>query len=242
MAETVSYRAHYHHGDARAALIKAALDLARAGGPRTVTLRAAARDVGVTAAAVYRHFATVEELLVVVRDRALAMLADRVDATDPRPAAETASAASTAETAPATETTPATDTAPPTETTAATEAAPATASTRSEPAAARVRAVAEGYVAFARETPGLFGMACHGGLDAVRELVAERLGAQRPGLGLAVWSVAHGVAALAADGSLREMSEPEQRACLAGVLDIVVAGAGSLEGSKREEAGTAHRP
>ena len=65
----VFYRATYHHGDARAALAEAGFNLARRGGPRMVTLRAAARDVGITAAAVYRHFTTVEELLTELETR-----------------------------------------------------------------------------------------------------------------------------------------------------------------------------
>lgn len=61
----------YHHGDLRNALITAAAELAAQGGPGSVTIRAAARQVGVTPTAAYRHFAGHEELLDAATDRAL---------------------------------------------------------------------------------------------------------------------------------------------------------------------------
>lgn len=69
------HRATYHHGDLANALADAATEMARAGGPDAVVLRAAARTAGVSAAAAYRHFADHEELLQVVRQRALDALA-----------------------------------------------------------------------------------------------------------------------------------------------------------------------
>lgn len=165
----VSHRAGYHHGDARAALVRAAFDLARGGGPPTVTVRAAAREVGITAAAVYRHFTTVEDLLAAVKCRSLAAFAERMDG----------------------------------------------AVSRAGAAAGRhrIRAVAEAYVSFAREHPGLFAMACHGGVEAAAALVAERVGDVPYPAGLAVWSAAHGVAALSG-------SEADQKR----VLDLVLSG------------------
>jgi AcrR family transcriptional regulator len=53
----------YHHGDLRNALVAAAAELAAKGGPQSVTIRAAAREVGVTPTAAYRHFAGHEDLL-----------------------------------------------------------------------------------------------------------------------------------------------------------------------------------
>ena len=53
----------YHHGDLRRALIDAALHLVERQGPSGLTLREAARLVGVSHAAVYRHFADKTELL-----------------------------------------------------------------------------------------------------------------------------------------------------------------------------------
>jgi AcrR family transcriptional regulator len=68
-------RSSYHHGDLPNALADAATDMARAGGPDAVVLRAAAREAGVSAAAAYRHFADHDALLGVVRQRALEALA-----------------------------------------------------------------------------------------------------------------------------------------------------------------------
>lgn len=70
-------RRPYHHGDLRNALVQAAADLAETGGPEAVTIRAAARSVGVTPTATYRHFAGQAELLHAAKDEAL----DRMTAT-----------------------------------------------------------------------------------------------------------------------------------------------------------------
>lgn len=69
------HRTSYHHGDLPNALTDAATEMARAGGPDAVVLRAAARSAGVSAAAAYRHFADHDELLQAVRQRALQALA-----------------------------------------------------------------------------------------------------------------------------------------------------------------------
>lgn len=71
MAFSGSPKRAYHHGDLRNALIGAAAELAAQGGPRSVTIRAAARLVGVTPTAAYRHFAGQEELLGAAKDAAL---------------------------------------------------------------------------------------------------------------------------------------------------------------------------
>jgi AcrR family transcriptional regulator len=60
----------YHHGDLANALTTAATELARQGGPEAVVLRAAARQVGVSATAAYRHFADHNALVLVVKHRA----------------------------------------------------------------------------------------------------------------------------------------------------------------------------
>lgn len=73
-------RSSYHHGDLPNALTDAATEMARAGGPDAVVLRAAARATGVSAAAAYRHFADHGELLHAVRIRALTALADAMRA------------------------------------------------------------------------------------------------------------------------------------------------------------------
>jgi AcrR family transcriptional regulator len=68
----------YHHGDLRNALVSAAAELAETGGPDAVTIRAAARAVGVTPTASYRHFADRDELLNAARDECLERMAGRL--------------------------------------------------------------------------------------------------------------------------------------------------------------------
>jgi AcrR family transcriptional regulator len=53
----------YHHGDLRAALIRAAADAVEVGGPDAVSLRDIAQSLGVSTAAPYRHFADRRALL-----------------------------------------------------------------------------------------------------------------------------------------------------------------------------------
>ena len=76
MTTTRVSRAGYHHGDLPNALADAATDLVRGGGLEAVVLREAARRVGVSAAAAYRHFASHCELLQEVRHRAIDALGD----------------------------------------------------------------------------------------------------------------------------------------------------------------------
>jgi AcrR family transcriptional regulator len=68
-------RSTYHHGDLTNALTDAATNLARTGGPSAVVLREAARRVGVSATAAYRHFAGHGELMHAVKHQAQAALA-----------------------------------------------------------------------------------------------------------------------------------------------------------------------
>ena len=53
----------YHHGDLRAALIEAGLRHLESGGAADISLRQLAREVGVSATAVYRHFPDKKALL-----------------------------------------------------------------------------------------------------------------------------------------------------------------------------------
>jgi AcrR family transcriptional regulator len=69
----------YHHGDLRNALVGAATSLARDGGPDAVVLRAAARQVGVSPAAAYHHFANREQLVQAVKQAALAQLSEQME-------------------------------------------------------------------------------------------------------------------------------------------------------------------
>lgn len=59
----------YHHGNLRAALVEAGVQLARTGGPSAVVLRAVSREAGVSHNAAYRHFADHQDLLAAVAAR-----------------------------------------------------------------------------------------------------------------------------------------------------------------------------
>jgi AcrR family transcriptional regulator len=65
----------YHHGDLRRALLEAALSLIEARGADDVSLREIARAVGVSPAAVYRHFPDKQALMEAVAGEGLARLA-----------------------------------------------------------------------------------------------------------------------------------------------------------------------
>lgn len=70
----------YHHGDLRNALVQAAVELARHGGPSALVLREAARQVGVSPTAAYRHFASLPELVQAVAGECFAALARSMEA------------------------------------------------------------------------------------------------------------------------------------------------------------------
>lgn len=53
----------YHHGDLRDALVQAALHEAELGGPEAISIKALARELGVSQPAPYRHFADRDALL-----------------------------------------------------------------------------------------------------------------------------------------------------------------------------------
>ena len=62
-ATPAAARAPYHHGDLRSALIAAGLEALENGSVDALSLRALAREAGVSATAVYRHFPDKEALL-----------------------------------------------------------------------------------------------------------------------------------------------------------------------------------
>ncbi len=64
----------YHHGDLRAAVIAAGLQRLAQGDDGELGLRALARDVGVSATALYRHFPDKEALLDALADEGLRRL------------------------------------------------------------------------------------------------------------------------------------------------------------------------
>lgn len=72
---TTSSSRPYHHGDLRNALARAAAELAASGGPDAVTIRGAARAVGVTPTAAYRHFSSQADLFFAAKEQAMAGMA-----------------------------------------------------------------------------------------------------------------------------------------------------------------------
>src|ERR1700733_13819752 len=82
-------RSTYHHGDLRNSLIQAALALVAERGVEGFSLREAARTVGVSASACYRHFSDREELLAAVAHEGLDTLAEQMRrAAEAHPGAE----------------------------------------------------------------------------------------------------------------------------------------------------------
>ncbi|HSM93280.1 MAG TPA: TetR/AcrR family transcriptional regulator [Anaeromyxobacteraceae bacterium] len=79
----------YHHGDLRRALVEAALALVRERGADGFTLREAARRVGVSQTAPYRHFETRDALLAAVAEEGFSALRRELEslpqAVDPDP-------------------------------------------------------------------------------------------------------------------------------------------------------------
>ncbi len=72
-------RGRYHHGDLRNALLQAALKLVARKGVEGFSLREAARAVGVSAAAAYRHFEDKSALLAAIALEGLVRLAGRME-------------------------------------------------------------------------------------------------------------------------------------------------------------------
>jgi len=64
----------YHHGDLRRALLRAAVDILERDGPSALSLRAVAREAGVSPAAPYHHFKDKSELLDAVAQEGFARL------------------------------------------------------------------------------------------------------------------------------------------------------------------------
>jgi len=80
MAEDSDHpRRPYHHGNLREALVAAALDLIDEKGPNGFTFAEAARAVGVTPAAPYRHFPDRDALMTEVARRGFERFADALE-------------------------------------------------------------------------------------------------------------------------------------------------------------------
>ncbi len=73
-------KGQYHHGDLRNALVDAALELIATHGVEGFSLREAARAVGVSPAAAYRHFEDRSALLKALAHEGLARLARKMEA------------------------------------------------------------------------------------------------------------------------------------------------------------------
>lgn len=69
----------YHHGDLRAALLDRAEALLEKGGIESLSLRDAARDLGVSHAAPYRHFPGKIDLLYALAERGFTALGDAME-------------------------------------------------------------------------------------------------------------------------------------------------------------------
>jgi AcrR family transcriptional regulator len=69
----------YHHGALKQALLDAALELLAEGGPAALTLTEAAKRVGVTPAAPYRHFSSRDDLLGELVKRGFELFGRRIE-------------------------------------------------------------------------------------------------------------------------------------------------------------------
>jgi AcrR family transcriptional regulator len=203
-------KAHYHHGNLRAALIDAAFELARAGGPDAVVLREASRQVGVSHNAAYRHFPGRHALLREIGERCMRELAllmetliAEVDPNDRSPEASLARLHATG--------------------VAYVQFALA------EPGLFRTGFTAAGRGEHA--VPAEPGAAEHPGplellgrqLDGMVE--AGAMGAEmRPLAEFAAWSAVHGFSMLCLDGPLSELPEAERQAALERTLEAVERG------------------
>jgi AcrR family transcriptional regulator len=196
----------YHHGDLANALTVAATELARHGGPEAVVLREAARQVGVSATAAYRHFAGHGDLIHEVKERCQSALVGQMRTELARVA-------------------PSDD--------------------PKEVAVRRLRALGQGYLAFALAEPGLFRTA-FSSPDSPREKLMEKFSApayellsevldeldelgmidpaRRPFCETAAWSTTHGLAELLVDGPLAGMPDADRKPVIKATLDTIIDG------------------
>ncbi|MEV7565741.1 TetR/AcrR family transcriptional regulator [Streptomyces tanashiensis] len=81
----MSQNSTYHHGDLRAACVRAARELLEEDGSAALSLRAVARRAGVSATAPYRHYADREALVSAVAAEGYRELAEHLSAAHPAP-------------------------------------------------------------------------------------------------------------------------------------------------------------
>jgi AcrR family transcriptional regulator len=192
-------RTTYHHGALRETLLDATLRLIEAEGIGAVSLRRVAREAGVSPGAPYHHFADRADLLAALSARGYELLASALGAA---------------------------------RTSAGTDAGTVAGAT-TESSVRALTGLMRGYVAFARRQPAYFRLMFRPELSGTREqpaLKAAEHAAERElmvavegcvaagviaadqadALGVAAWSLAHGLASLWLDGQLREeYDDPE---------------------------------
>jgi AcrR family transcriptional regulator len=76
----VKARSSYHHGDLRQALLDKALERIRAHGVAQLSVREISKDLGVSPAAAYRHFADKQSLLYALAEQGFHELGKRIEA------------------------------------------------------------------------------------------------------------------------------------------------------------------
>lgn len=199
-------RPRYHHGDLANALASAAIELARQGGPEAIVLREAARKVGVSATAAYRHFASHGDLMQAVKERCQATLVEHMRQ-------EVAAAEPTDD---------------PRE--AAIRRLRALGRGYLRFALAEPGFFRTAFCHPALPPPDTPGLLASPALVLLTEVLDElaRLGAippdRRPFAEMFAWSNAHGLANLLIDGPLRALPEDEREAMIAYVVDAGIAG------------------
>ena len=203
-------KARYHHGNLRAALIEAGLELARAGGPDAVVVREASRRVGVSHNAAYRHFPDRDELLKAVAERSMSELARLMERliSDVDPGDASVAAANRR------------------------LRATGTAYVRfalSEPGLFRTAfAVPRRLQHFGPgEGAGDSGLSPYELLNRQLDELVEAGGLapqRRPMADVTAWSAVHGMSMLMLEGPLRELPENEREAALSSLLDTVERG------------------
>lgn len=197
----------YHHGDLRNALVAAAVCLIESGGVDEFSLRGAARDVGVSPNAAYRHFSDKSALLTAVAQHGFERLGTRMRRAMAASRGRNPSAAAIAR-------------------------FKATGRAYVEFALAHPELfdvmfgrsgsanLATTWAADDSESPyGLLG----GALD---ELVSQGVlpGDRRPGAELTAWSTVHGFACLYLDGAAHLPSPASRAGALESLLDVAVTG------------------
>jgi AcrR family transcriptional regulator len=208
-------KASYHHGNLRAALIDAGLQLARDGGPDAVVLREVSRRAGVSHNAAYRHFADRDTLLQAICARCMGLLARLMEARIAEvPDAREGSASGVLD--------------------AARRRLRATGSAYvefalSEPGLFTTAFAVPPRLGYFEDGEGtgesglgplellgsrLDALVAAGGLPAERRADAE----------LAAWAAVHGLSMLLIAGPLRELPEGERDAALARLLDTIERG------------------